>query len=70
MTHRFNLKLTGAAVAFALATLAGTAQAAAPGYVSDSQNQVWTSPYGLCWKTPTGHRRRPLPRATRCASCK
>ena len=51
MTHRFNLKLTGAAVAFALATLAGTAQAAAPGYVSDSQNQVWTSPYGLCWKT-------------------
>jgi|KBSSwiStaDraftv2_1062776.scaffolds.fasta_scaffold11351_8 OOP family OmpA-OmpF porin len=51
MIHRFNLKLTGAAVAFALATLAGTAQAAAPGYVSDSQNQVWTSPYGLCWKT-------------------
>ena len=51
MTHRFNLKLTGAAVAFALAALAGTAQAATPGYVSDSQNQVWTSPYGLCWKT-------------------
>jgi OOP family OmpA-OmpF porin len=51
MTHRFNLKLTGAAVAFALASLAGTAQAATPGYVSSSENQVWTSPYGLCWKT-------------------
>ena len=51
MTHRFNLKLTGAAVAFALAALAGTAQAATPGYVTDSQNQAWTSPYGLCWKT-------------------
>jgi OmpA-OmpF porin, OOP family len=52
MTHRFNLKLTGAAVAFALATLAGTSQAAGvPGYVSSSENQVWTSPYGLCWKT-------------------
>lgn len=52
MTNRFNLKLTGAAVAVALATLAGTAQAAGvPGYVSDSQSQVWTTPYGLCWKT-------------------
>jgi len=52
MTNRFNLKLTGAAVAFALATLAGTAQpAGVPGYVSDSANQIWTSPYGLCWKT-------------------
>jgi OOP family OmpA-OmpF porin len=51
MTHRFNLKLTGAAVAFALAALAGTTQAAVPGYVSDSSNQVWTSPYGLCWRT-------------------
>lgn len=51
MTHRFNHKLTGAAVALALATLAGTAQAATPGYVSSSENQVWTSPYGLCWKT-------------------
>ena len=51
MTHRFNLKLTGAAVAFALATLAGTAQAATPGYVSTAGDQVWTSPYGLCWKT-------------------
>lgn len=51
MTHRFNLNLTGAAVAFALAALAGTTQAAVPGYVSDSSNQVWTSPYGLCWKT-------------------
>lgn len=51
MSNRFNLKLTGAAVAFALATLAGTTQAAVPGYVSDSANQIWTSPYGLCWKT-------------------
>ena len=49
--NRFNLKLTGAAVALALAGLAGAAQAAAPGYVSDSSNQIWTSPYGLCWKT-------------------
>ena len=51
MTHSFNLKVTGAAVAFALAALAGTASAAAPGYVTDQQNQVWTSPYGMCWKT-------------------
>jgi len=51
MTHRFNLNLTGAAVALALATLAGTAQAATPGYVSTAGDQVWTSPYGMCWKT-------------------
>jgi OOP family OmpA-OmpF porin len=51
MTHRFNLKLTGAAVALALAGIAGTASAGVPGYVSNSTNQVWTSPYGLCWKT-------------------
>ena len=51
MNHCFNLKLTGAAAAFALATLAGTAQAATPGYVSTAGNQVWTSPYGLCWRT-------------------
>jgi OOP family OmpA-OmpF porin len=51
MTHRFNLQLTGAAVAFALAALAGTTQAGVPGYVADSANQIWTSPYGLCWKT-------------------
>jgi OmpA-OmpF porin, OOP family len=49
--NRFNLKLTGAAVALALAGLAGAAQAATPGYVSDSSNQIWTSPYGQCWKT-------------------
>jgi OOP family OmpA-OmpF porin len=50
--NRFNLKLTGAAVALALAGLAGAAQAAgAPGYVSDSSGQAWTSPYGQCWKT-------------------
>ena len=51
MTHRFTLKATGAAVALALVALAGTTQAAVPGYVSSSNNQVWTSPYGLCWKT-------------------
>jgi OmpA-OmpF porin, OOP family len=51
MTHRFNLKLTGAAVAFALAGLAGSTQAGVPGYVANSTNQIWTSPYGLCWKT-------------------
>jgi OmpA-OmpF porin, OOP family len=51
MTNRFNLKLTGAAVAFALAALAGPTQAGVPGYVADSQNQIWTSPFGLCWKT-------------------
>jgi OOP family OmpA-OmpF porin len=51
MTNRFTLKLTGAAVALALAGLAGTASAAAPGYVSDSAGQIWTSPYGQCWKT-------------------
>ena len=51
MRNRFNLKLTGAAVAFALATLAGTTQAGVPGYVANSNNQIWTSPYGLCWKT-------------------
>jgi OOP family OmpA-OmpF porin len=51
MTNRFNLKLTGAAVAFALATLAGPSSAGVPGYVADSANQIWTSPYGLCWKT-------------------
>jgi OOP family OmpA-OmpF porin len=51
MKSSFNLKVTGAAVAFALAALAGTAQAAVPGYVANSQNQIWTSPFGLCWKT-------------------
>lgn len=51
MKSSFNLKVTSAAVAVALAALAGTAQAGVPGYVSDSQNQIWTSPFGLCWKT-------------------
>jgi OOP family OmpA-OmpF porin len=51
MTSSFELKVTGAAVAFALAALAGTANAGVPGYVADQQNQIWTSPYGLCWKT-------------------
>jgi len=51
MTNRFTLKLTRAAVALALAGLAGTASAAVPGYVADSSGQVWTSPYGQCWRT-------------------
>jgi OmpA-OmpF porin, OOP family len=51
MTNSFNLKVTGAAVAFALAAITGTANAGVPGYVADTQNQIWTSPYGLCWKT-------------------
>ena len=53
MTHGFNLKVTGAAVALALAAVGGTAQAqsATPGYVSTSGGQIWTSPTGLCWKT-------------------
>jgi OOP family OmpA-OmpF porin len=51
MRNELNLKLTGAAVAFALAALAGTTHAGVPGYVSDSANTIWTSPYGLCWKT-------------------
>ena len=51
MTNCFNLKLTGAAVALALAGIAGSAAAATPGYVSSSSGQVWTSPYGMCWRT-------------------
>jgi OmpA-OmpF porin, OOP family len=51
MKKCFDVKVTGAAVAVALAALAGTAQAGVPGYVADSRNQVWTTPYGLCWKT-------------------
>lgn len=51
MTNRFNLKLTSAAAALALAGIAGTVAAGVPGYVANSTDQVWTSPYGLCWKT-------------------
>jgi OOP family OmpA-OmpF porin len=51
MTNRFNLKLTSATVALALVGIAGTASAGVPGYVANSTDQVWTSPYGLCWKT-------------------
>ena len=51
MTKSFNLKLTGAAVAFALVAFSGTASAGVPGYVGTNDNQIWTSPYGLCWKT-------------------
>src|SRR4051812_49518341 len=51
MTHHSNPKRPGAAVASPLTTSAVTAPAATPGYVSSSENQVWTSPYGLCWKT-------------------
>ncbi|MGH8669649.1 MAG: hypothetical protein ACREUH_10495, partial [Burkholderiales bacterium] len=48
---RCTPQLTGVALALALAAVAGPANAEAPGYVSDARNQVWTSPYGLCWKT-------------------
>ena len=51
MTKRFTPQLTGVALALALAAVAGAASAETPGYVSDSRDQVWTSPYGLCWKT-------------------
>src|SRR4051812_6112853 len=51
MTHHSNPKRPGAAVASPLTTSAVTAPAGVPGYVSSSENQVWTSPYGLCWKT-------------------
>jgi OOP family OmpA-OmpF porin len=43
--------MTGVALALALAAVAGAASAETPGYVSDSRDQVWRSPYGLCWKT-------------------
>lgn len=51
MTKRFNPQLTAVALAFALTAVAGAARADTPGYVSTSANQIWTSPYGLCWKT-------------------
>jgi OOP family OmpA-OmpF porin len=51
MTNSFNLKLTGAAVALALSAVTGPANAGVPGYVANTENQIWTSPYGLCWKT-------------------
>lgn len=51
MSKRFNPHPTAAALAFALAAVAGASNAATPGYVNDSRDQVWTSPYGLCWKT-------------------
>jgi len=51
MTNRFTPQLTAVALAFALTAVAGVARADTPGYVSTSANQIWTSPYGLCWKT-------------------
>lgn len=56
MTKRCTPQLTAVALAFALAAVAGaanaqSAQSARPGYVTSSGGQVWTSPYGLCWKT-------------------
>jgi OmpA-OmpF porin, OOP family len=51
MTNRFTPQLTAVALAFALSAVAGVARADTPGYVSTSANQIWTSPYGLCWKT-------------------
>jgi OOP family OmpA-OmpF porin len=43
--------MTGVALALALAAVAGAASAETPGYVSDSRDQVWMSPFGQCWKT-------------------
>lgn len=51
MTHGFTCKAPAAAVALTLVALSGAAGAASPGYVTNSQNQVWTTPYGLCWRT-------------------
>lgn len=51
MTNGFTSKASAAAVALTLAALSGAASAQSPGYVTNSQNQVWTTPYGLCWRT-------------------
>ncbi len=57
MTKRCTPQRTAIALAFALAAVAGavnaqsTQSAQVPGYVTSSGGQVWTSPYGLCWKT-------------------
>ncbi len=51
MTNGFTCKASAVAVALTLAALSGAASAASPGYVTDSQNQIWTTPYGLCWRT-------------------
>lgn len=51
MTKRCTPQLTAVALALALAAVAGAAKADAPGYVSDARDQVWRTPYGLCWKT-------------------
>ena len=51
MTKRFTPQMTAVALALALAAVAGAASAETPGYVSDSRDQIWRSPYGLCWKT-------------------
>ncbi len=51
MTNGFTCKASAAAAALTLAALSGAAGAASPGYVTDSRNQVWTTPYGLCWRT-------------------
>jgi OOP family OmpA-OmpF porin len=51
-SNRFNLRLTGAAVALALATLAGPTLAAREGYVTHTpQSQIVTTAYGECVKT-------------------
>jgi OOP family OmpA-OmpF porin len=57
MTKRCTPQLTAIALACALTAVTGAANAQAtqaaraPGYVTSSGGQVWTSPYGLCWKT-------------------
>ena len=51
MTNGFTCKASAVVAALTLAGLSGIASAAHPAYVTDSRNQVWTSPYGLCWRT-------------------
>jgi OOP family OmpA-OmpF porin len=51
MTKQFTPQTTAVALALALAGVAGAASAETPGYVSDSRDQVWRSPFGQCWKT-------------------
>jgi OOP family OmpA-OmpF porin len=51
MTKRFIPHLTGVALAFTLAAVAGAASAETPGYVSDARDQIWKTPYGVCVKT-------------------
>lgn len=51
MTKSLKPQLTAAALACALLSVAGAANADAPGYVSSTSDSIVTSAYGLCWKT-------------------